>query len=145
LSALPQLLMASASMEPYAAILFVIGVVVLIAIATLILGHAIGPKRTGPVKQSVYESGMPAVTDARRRLNVRFYIIALLFLLFDVEVVLLWPWALAYYQAAVNGQTVEAAGMPVGKGFMLAGAGMFLILLLIGYLYEWKKGVFKWD
>ena len=145
MSDMPLSMLASSEMEPYGAILFVIGVVVLIAIATLVLGHLIGPKRTGPIKQGVYESGMPPVTDARRRLNVRFYIIALLFLLFDVEVVLLWPWALAYHRAAANGGAVEAAGEMAGKGFLLAGAGMFLILLLIGYLYEWKKGVFRWD
>jgi hypothetical protein len=56
----------------------------------------------GDIKQGVYESGMPAVTDARRRFNVRFYIVAMLFLLFDVEVVILWPWALAYYESATG-------------------------------------------
>jgi NADH-quinone oxidoreductase subunit A len=132
-------------MQPYAAILFAVGLVVVVAAAMLILAHAIGPRRRGPVKSAVYESGMPPVADARRRFNVRFYIVALLFLLFDVEVVVLWPWALAYYEAAVNAQTVAVAGEPAGKGFLLGGAGIFLSLLVLGLVYEWRKGVFRWS
>ena len=62
-------------------------------VGMLILAHTLGPKRRGPVKDSPYESGMPVVGDTRRRFNIRFYVVAMLFLLFDVEVVFLWPWA----------------------------------------------------
>lgn len=133
------------AMQPYGSILFVIALAVGMAIAILILTHLIGPKRKGPRKDDTYESGMPPIGDARRRINVRFYIVALLFLLFDVEVVILWPWALAYYEAATTGATIEVPGALVGKGFLLGGAGLFLTLLLVGYIYEWKKGVFRWD
>lgn len=131
------------AMEPYAAILVVFGVAVAMALAILVLTHLIGPKRSGQVKQGVYESGMPPIADARRRFNVRFYIVAMLFLLFDVEVIILWPWALAFYESAGHG----AAPAPdlLGKGFLLGGAAIFLILLLVGYVYEWRKGVFRWQ
>ncbi len=132
-------------MEPYAAILAVIALVVALAIIILVMAHSIGPRRSGRIKQGVYESGMPPVADARRRFNVRFYIVAMLFLLFDVEVVILWPWALAFYKAAAASETVGAAQPVYGKGFLLAGAGVFLVLLLVGFVYEWKKGVFRWD
>jgi NADH-quinone oxidoreductase subunit A len=131
-------------MQPYAAILVVFGVATVAALAILLLTHLVGPKRKGAVKDGVYESGMPPVADARRRFNVRFYIVAMLFLLFDVEVIILWPWALAYYEAAHGGVAADPAGL-LTKGFLLAGAGVFLILLLVGYVYEWRKGVFQWD
>lgn len=132
-------------MQAYASILILIGVAVVMAGAILVLGHAIGPKRHGAAKEDTYESGMPVLQDARRRFNVRFYIVAMLFLLFDVEVVILWPWALVYHDAAVHGRTIEAGGMLVGKGFLLAGAAVFLLLLLVGFIYEWRKGVFQWE
>ena len=143
--ALASTILAASSMQPYASILLVIAVAVTLATAILLLTHVIGPKRHGPRKHAVYESGMPPVADARRRFNVRFYIVALLFLLFDVEVLILWPWALVYYDAAVNGATIAMPGMVASKGFLLAGASFFLFLLLVGYVYEWKKGVFRWD
>ena len=132
-------------MQPYASILFVIVLAAGMAGAILVLTHLVGPRRSGPVKQDVYESGMPLIVDARRRFNVRFYIVALLFLLFDVEVVILWPWALAYYRAAARGETIDVAGVDAGKGFLLGGAVVFLLLLIVGYVYEWRKGVFRWD
>ncbi len=140
-----RMLAQSGALQPYGSILFVVGLAVAMAIAILILTHLIGPKRHGSRKQDVYESGMPPIADARRRFNVRFYIVALLFLLFDVEVVILWPWALAYHEAATAGGAGDASLDFASKGFLLAGAGLFLLLLLVGYVYEWRKGVFKWD
>jgi len=132
-------------MLPYASILVVIGIAVGLAGVILLLGHLIGPRRSGEVKQGIYESGMPVTVDARRRFNVRFYIVAMLFLLFDVEVVILWPWARVYYEAAANGRGIEVGDTIAGKGFILAGAVVFLFLLLVGFVYEWRKGVFQWD
>jgi len=132
------------AMVPYAAILVVFAVAVTMAGAILILTHLIGPKRSGETKQGVYESGMPPIADARRRFNVRFYIVAMLFLLFDVEVIILWPWSLAYYEAATGSAPIDPAGL-MTKGFLLGGAGIFLLLLLVGFIYEWRKGVFQWD
>jgi NADH-quinone oxidoreductase subunit A len=141
----PIAILAASSMRPYASILLVVAIAVGLAGIILVLAHTIGPKRANETKESTYESGMPLLADARRRFNVRFYIVAMLFLLFDVEVVILWPWALVFHGAAANGTTIDAAGMTAGKGFLLAGATVFLLLLLVGFVYEWKKGVFRWD
>lgn len=135
------------SIEPYAAIGATILIVFVIAVAQLSIAHLIGPKpKRGPIKDSAYESGMPVIVDTHRRFNVSFYIIAILFLLFDVEIVFMWPWATAYYHACVNGATMSLeGGEAVGKGFLLAGMGVFFGLLLFGLLYEWKKGALKWE
>lgn len=135
-----------AAIEPYAAIGATILIVVVMAALMLVAAHTLGPKRHGPVKDSPYESGMPVIGDAGRRFNIRFYIVAMLFLLFDVEVVFLWPWALAFYRSAVLGESYALEGGDLaGKGFLLAGMGVFMALLVFGLIYEWKKGAFKWD
>ncbi len=135
-----------AEIEPYAAIGVVILVVTLLTGVMLILAHTVGPRRHGPVKDSVYESGVPPIADARRRFNVRFYMIAVLFLLFDVEVIFLWPWAKLFHGAATTGATLPLEnGGEAGKGFLLLGMGLFFALLVFGLLYEWKKGALKWE
>lgn len=127
----------------YGAILILIGAAIVMAIAILAVSHLIGTYRSGPTKDAPYESGMPVIGDARRRFNVRFYMVAMLFLLFDVEVVFLWPWAPVFYEAAVGGKTIGP--MQVGKGFLLAEIAVFFAILLVGYVYAWRKGVFRWD
>lgn len=130
----------------YGTIGITILVVIVTAAAMLILAHVLGPKRHGPVKDSAYESGMPILADTHRKFNIRFYIVAMLFLLFDVEVVFLWPWATLFHQTATAGVTVPLEdGTLVGKGFILGGMLFFLILLVFGLVYEWKKGAFEWD
>lgn len=132
--------------EPYAAIGVTILLVIGIAGVMLILAHGVGPSRRGPVKDSAYESGMPIIVDTERRFNIRFYIVAMLFLLFDVEIIFLWPWAQAYYHAATtNGTVALESGGVAGKGFLLVGMGVFFALLVFGLIYEWKKGAFEWD
>jgi len=133
-------------LESYAAIGATILMVLVVIAAMLVLAHVVGPSRHGPVKDSPYESGMPVSTDARRRFHIRFYIVAMLFMLFDVEVIFMWPWATVFHHAATTGATIplETGGV-AGKGFLLAGMGVFFALLLFGLLYEWKKGAFQWD
>ena len=138
--------MSPASIDPYAAIGVTVLIVMVVITAMLILAHVIGPKRRGPVKDSPYESGMPIVVDTQRRFNVRFYMVAVLFLLFDVEVIFLWPWAKLFHHAATTGDTIPLeSGDMVGKGFLLLGMGLFFALLVFGLIYEWKKGAFRWD
>lgn len=118
----------------------------------LVASHIVNPKRVGPVKHSTYESGMEPVGDTRRRFNVRFYLIAVLFLVFDVELLFLYPWALLFprltapdaasNQAASVQPLVEAG---FGGGYMLAAVGVFFALLLVGFVYEWRRGIFKWN
>ena len=117
-----------------------IGILVLIAavfgIGTLILTHVVGPSRQGDVKGSVYESGMNPIGTARKRFNVRFYILAMTFLVFDVEIVFLFPWATVF------------PNLPMGES--LAAQFLFRMLFFVGpsaiaYIYAWRKGVFRYD
>jgi len=132
-------------------------VAILILVATgltaaiILLTHLIGPKRVGPVKHSTYESGMEPVGDARRRFQVRFYLIAVMYLVFAVEIVFLYPWAvlLPRLHASQTGTPDELARELTAAGytpaFMLVAGGVFLALLLVGLIYEWRRGVFKWN
>lgn len=135
------------AIESYAPIVVVAIIALVMAGGMLILAHVLGPKaRHGPVKDMPYESGMPPIGSTHRRLNVRFYIVAVLFLLFDVEVIFLWPWAKVFHAAAANGVTIPLEnGGVAGKGFLLIGMGIFFSLLVFGLMYEWKKGAFRWD
>lgn len=136
----------SSLLEPYAAIGVTILLVLTVIVGMLVVAHTIGPKRHGPVKDSPYESGMPVIGDTHRRFNIPFFIVAMLFLLFDVEVVFLWPWAKVFYHAATTGAEIPVeGGVPVGSGFLLVGMGFFFALLVFGLIYEWKKGAFEWD
>ena len=134
------------TLTPYAAIGVTILIVMVICVAILILAHYVGPRRHGPVKDTPYESGVPAVGDTHRRFNVRFYLVAMLFLLFDVEVVFMWPWVKACYLAAADGGVYPMEnGDLAGKGFILAGMALFFALLVFGLIYEWKRGALEWD
>jgi NADH-quinone oxidoreductase subunit A len=132
-------------------------VAVLILVATglalfiLVLTHLVGPQRSGPVKDATYESGMEPFSDTRRRFSVRFYLIAVLFLIFDVEIVFLYPWAVLFPRlhatpGTPNGawaqQMVQAGYTPA---VLLLAIGVFFVLLLVGFIYEWRRGVFKWN
>ncbi len=130
-----------------------VGVLMLVAVgltaAIIVLTHLLGPKRSGPVKHSPYESGMDPIGDARRRFQVRFYLIAVMYLVFAVEIVFLYPWAVLLPRLHGNGAAtlpaddLSAAGYT--PGFMLAAGGVFLTLLVVGLIYEWRRGVFKWN
>ena len=96
----------SSSLDSYAAIGITILMVLVVIAVMLILAHVVGPSRHGPVKDSPYESGMPVSTDARRRFHIRFYVVAVLFMLFDVEVIFLWPWATVFHHTATTGATI---------------------------------------
>lgn len=137
----------------YAIVALLILVAAAVAGGILLLSHLVGPRRRGPIKDSVYESGMVPVGTARRRFHVRFYIVAMLFLLFDVEIVFFYPWASLFPRlndAEVEGAThadwagqMLAAGF--GSGFFLTEMLIFIAVLLVGYVYAWRKGVFRWD
>jgi NADH-quinone oxidoreductase subunit A len=109
------------------------------AVVNVAASLLIGPSRTGPGKETTYESGMIPVGDTRRRFNVRFYIVAMIFLVFDVEIVFLYPWATIF---SANVQRDSSAGI---GGLLLIEMVIFVVLLLIAYFYAWGNGVFKWD
>jgi NADH-quinone oxidoreductase subunit A len=113
------------------------------AIGLIALGALIGPKRNTPVKAMPYESGMDPIHDTRRRFDVRFHLVAIAFLVFDVELLFLYPWAVAVrnpsgIEAAVNDQLVAS------RGLVFAEAMTFIALLGVGFVYAWRKGVFRW-
>ena len=118
----------------YLPILFLGVFAVLFAAANLALTHILGPKRPNPVKLSVYESGVRPVGDARQRFTIRFDLIAMLFIIFDIEVVFLYPWAVVFKDFS------ETSGL-----FILLEMLVFIGILLLGYIYAWKKGGLTWD
>ncbi len=132
----------------YATVGLLVLIAVGIALAILVLTHIIGPKRVGARKQGTYESGMEPIGDTRRRFNVRFYIIALLFLVFDVEIVFLYPWAVMAPRMRDAGEQAWAEPLVAAgytPGFLFGTVALFFALLLVGLIYEWRRGVFKWN
>ena len=108
----------------------------------LVLTHIIGPKKRTAVKQMPYESGMDPVGDARQPFNVRFCLVAILYLVFDVELLFLYPWAVS---AFVDDGATSAAGIPIElRGTVFGIMLVFIATLVIAYIYAWRKGVFKW-
>ena len=133
--------------HPYASVLVLILTVMGMVTGILVVSCLVGPKRRGPVKDSTYEAGMPTIGDARHRFNVRFYVVAMMFLLFDVEIVLLWPWVLLLYDVAVGGTTHAAAAQAASgldKATLFGSVAVFFAILAIGYVYDLGKGVFRW-
>src|SRR5262245_57726858 len=111
------------------------------AIGNVVLSTWIGPKRTGPAKESTYESGMVPFGDTRKRFNVRFYVVAMIFLVFDVEIVFFYPFATIY---ARQMRADAKASTDVGTT-MLVSMMIFVLILLLAYIYAWGRGVFTWD
>lgn len=136
LSVLP---LSSSSGNPYSPIVVLVVAAMGLAAIILLITHVLPKqKRKGPEKDATYESGMETVGDARRRFNARFYLMAMLFLLFDVELVFLYPWALVFVEA-------RNAGDAALVGFLFVEAAIFFGLLLIGFAYDWGKGVLRYD
>ncbi len=103
---------------------------VLIGLGALVVGLLVRPRRPYVQKLVPYESGNPPIGEPRYKFSVRFYIVAMLFVVFDVEAVFLYPWAVAYNKLGIFG-FVEMM--------------LFIVILLIGYVYVWKKGAFDWE
>ena len=144
-------------------LLFVVCVLAL-AVGLLIVANLFNPGKPGRVKQMPYESGMDPIHDTRRRFDVRFHLLAIAFLVFDVELLFLYPWAVASRPAMVgegggmgtsvpidievsNGQGIDAAvagGLVESRNLVFAGVMIFIALLTLGFVYDWRKGVFRW-
>jgi len=111
-------------------------VLILFAVTVMVMTHTIGPNKKTAVKQMPYESGMDPIGDARQRFDIKFYLVAVMFLVFDVELLFLYPWAVVAYR---DGGIPAELHLPV-FGCVLT----FILLLLVAYVYDWKKGVFRW-
>jgi len=114
----------------YLPILILVGLAALFAGGSILLSSLLGPRRPTSEKLSPYECGVELVGSARERFSVKFYLVAMLFIIFDMEIVFLYPWAVVFREF---------------KAFGLASMGTFLLILLVGYFYVWKKGGLEWD
>jgi NADH-quinone oxidoreductase subunit A len=117
-------------LDSYLPIITLIVIALGFACASIILSGMIGQKKPSAVKLAPYECGMPPVGSARERFSVKFYIIAMLFIVFDIEVVFMYPWAVMF----------KRLGM-----FGFVEMGVFILILLVGYVYVWKKGALEWE
>ena len=114
----------------YLPILLFLMVSSIIGIALLVLGNLLGPQRPESEKLSPYECGFEAFEDARMQFDVRYYLIAILFIVFDLEIAFVFPWAVIFRDLGVTG---------------LVEMGIFLGLLVLGFVYVWKKGALEWE
>jgi NADH-quinone oxidoreductase subunit A len=114
----------------YWPILMFLVVAIGLGLVLLAVGSVLGPKKPEAEKQSAYECGFAAFEDARMKFDVRYYLIAILFIIFDLEIAFLFPWAVVFKQIGV---------------VALIEMGLFLALLVVGFVYVWKKGALEWE
>lgn len=115
---------------PYIPIAVLTGIALFFAILLPILSLSLGPRRPSARKGTSYESGMTPIGEAQRRLPVKFYLVAVLFIIFDIEIIFLLPWAV----------TFRALGL-----FGLAEVLVFILILVVGFAWVWKKGALEWE
>ena len=130
----------------YLPVLMLLGFVVANGLLIVALSALLKRSRPTPVKQTPYESGIPVLGDARERFSVKFYLVAILFIVFDIETVFMIPWGVYYKQlscstALVNNMCPAGNVSFFGLGEML----VFMVILLVGLAYVWKKGALQWD
>src|SRR3954462_12453273 len=128
-------------------ILLFVGVSSALAVGMLLVGSLIGPRRQSAVKQMPYESGMDPFHDAHRKFDVRFNLVAIAFLVFDVELLFLYPGAVASRDASGIDAAVtaaRAAGVGLTRGLVFGEVLLFIGLLAAGLVYAWRRGVFQW-
>jgi NADH-quinone oxidoreductase subunit A len=117
-------------LDNYLPILIFLAVAGGFGLLLLALGWVLGPRRPDAEKVSAYECGFEPFEDTRSRFDVRYYLVAILFIIFDLEIAFLFPWAVS----------LDTVG-----GFGLVSMGIFLAVLVVGFIYEWKKGALEWD
>jgi NADH-quinone oxidoreductase subunit A len=134
-------------MRAYLPILLLMGFVIMNAVLMIGLSHLTVRHRPTPAKGEAYESGIPALGDARERFSVKFYMVAMLFIIFDIETVFMIPWGVYFRQLSCNVPLALGAACPrdamsfFGLGEML----VFMAILVVGFAYVWKKGALQWD
>jgi NADH-quinone oxidoreductase subunit A len=116
--------------QDYIPVIFQIILALLVAGGLVFLSHILGPKKRTKVKNDTYECGVDYWGDARKHFNIKYYLIAILFILFDIEIVFLFPWAVVYKKIGIIG-IVEMF--------------IFLFILIVGLVYAWKKGALEWE
>jgi len=117
-------------LENYLPILVFLVIAAVLGGVLLSLGFLLGPRRPDEAKNSPYECGFEAFEDSRMKFDVRYYLVAILFIIFDLEIAFLFPWAVS----------LDTIG-----GFGMLAMAVFLLILVVGFIYEWKKGALEWD
>jgi len=117
-------------LQNYVPILIFLGVAAALGSVLIALGFLFGPRRPDAEKLSAYECGFEAFSDSRMKFDVRYYLVAILFIVFDLEIAFLFPWAVSLGAIGTVG---------------LLAMGVFLFVLVVGFIYEWKKGALEWD
>ncbi|MDT8438939.1 MAG: NADH-quinone oxidoreductase subunit A [Wenzhouxiangellaceae bacterium] len=117
-------------LEQYFPILVFLMISTGMGVGLMVAGGILGPRRPNPEKLSTYECGFESFEDARMKFDVRFYLVAILFIIFDLEIAFLFPWAVALEQIGMTG---------------LIAMTVFLGVLVVGFIYEWKKGALEWE
>jgi NADH-quinone oxidoreductase subunit A len=134
-------------MQIYVPVLLLIGFVALNAVAIIVLSSLITRSQPNPVKSSPYESGIPALGDARERFSVKFYMVAMLFIIFDIETVFMIPWGVHFQRLSCSVPLAASGACPAGQTsfFGLGEMLVFMAILFVGFIYVWKKGALQWD
>lgn len=122
----------------YLPLVILISIAILLGLLLANLSRWTGPLRPNKIKESVYESGMDPVGTGHDRFSVKFYMVAMLFILFDIEIVFMYPWA-------VNFKTLSLMDTAGGGLFPFIEMFVFVVILFVGYIYVWKKGGLEWD
>ncbi len=117
-------------LENYLPVLIFIVLAAIMGLIPMVMGLALGPRVRDDAKDSPYECGFEAFEDARMQFDVRYYLVAILFIIFDLEIAFLFPWAVAIREIGLVGFLAMA---------------LFLVILTVGFVYEWKKGALDWD
>lgn len=133
---LAALAMAGGDLEAYLPVAVIVLMAIAFGIINVVGSKVLGPNRSGPIKEMPYESGMNPMGGARKRFNVRFYMLAMTFLVFDVEVIFLYPWATAFAQI---GPGTDETMLFLGRALF------FLFTTVVAYIYAYRKGVFRFD
>ena len=118
------------NLEPYLPVILFILIGAAVGVVPQVLGFVLGPRRPDTAKNSPYECGFEAFEDARMKFDVRYYLVAILFILFDLEIAFLFPWAVV---------------LPEIGFFGFVAMMIFLAILVVGFVYEWKKGALEWE
>ena len=117
-------------LENYLPLIVMIAVGLIFGLSNIFLDQWLGPRRTTRSKLTTYESGMEPIKTARERFTIKFYLVAMMFILFDIEIIFMYPWAVQFRELGMNGFIAMI---------------LFMVLLFSGYIYVWKKGTLEWD